>query len=255
MGGAIGNYPNGEVPVEYLVHVSGVTYLPPGTYTRWLWMRSQAIERYGVTLWITSQWSFDWNAWNGYRPLGVQKKYREAYGNMAAWPGTSSHGGTYGGQQAFAIDVGNWMDLGWERFSALANEAGFRTNFVTPTELWHIADFNDPWAVPAFGGGSTVPKEWDEMATKDEIKAAVREVVAEEITNGSRNAVKIIGVPGGKMYLAGLGGVKHITTAEDLDLLRRFIKAKPYVSTAVNGEETFTQTQVNTIQSYLNGLA
>lgn len=170
MGGTIGNYPNGHVPVEYLIHVSGNTYLPPGTYMRWLWMREQAVARYGVTLRITSQYSTAWNAWNGYRPFAAQRMYRDAYGNMAAVPGTSSHGGTWNGREAFAIDVENWMDLSWSQFSGLAHEAGFTTNFVTPTEKWHIGDFNNPWAVPDFaGGGNVVPPPTPDNEDEDEM--------------------------------------------------------------------------------------
>lgn len=174
MGGSIGNYPNGQVPVELLIHVSGNTYLPPGTYLRWLWMRDRAIARYGITLRITSQYSTAWNAWNGYRPLAAQRMYRDAYGVMAAVPGTSSHGGTWGGREVFAIDVDNWMDLSWSQFSGLAHEAGFTTDFVTPSEKWHIGDFNNPWVTPSFaGGGAAIPEPEAENDEEDQMYSVI----------------------------------------------------------------------------------
>lgn len=162
-------YANGQVPVELLVHVSGVTYLPPGTYVRWLYLKALANHRFGVDLRITSQFSNAWNAWNGYRPLAAQRMYRDAYGIMAAYPGTSSHGGTYRGQEVFAIDVENWNELGWANFAGLAGEAGFTVNFVTPQELWHIGDFNDPWSVPSFAGENI---DGDDMTPEQDARLA-----------------------------------------------------------------------------------
>lgn len=141
-------YLNGRVPLDKLVHLGGDHYLPPGTAARWKWLQQAAFDKCGVWLAITS-------GWNGYRPLEVQVAYRRDLGVMAAVPGTSSHGGTYQGRPVFAIDVNNWAVLGWDRFSALCRLAGFTVNFVSPQELWHIGDFNDPWVAPA--GASVAP--------------------------------------------------------------------------------------------------
>lgn len=121
---------------------------PPGTAARWGELFKLAYQKYGVSLRITP-------GWNVYRPLNIQRIYRARLGIYAAVPGTSSHGGVYQGRESMAIDVANWRDLGetqtqaWSRFVALCRLVGFTTNFVTPTELWHIGDF-DPWTVPQF---------------------------------------------------------------------------------------------------------
>lgn len=140
-------YANGRIPLNALVHLGGDHYLPPGTAARWQWLQRLAHEKYGVWLYITA-------GWNAYRPYAVQEDYKRRYGNMAAQPGKSSHGGTYAGQVVFAIDVGNWGTLGWARFAAVCRLAGFTVNFVSPREEWHIGDFNDAWAIPS-GAGTT----------------------------------------------------------------------------------------------------
>lgn len=149
MVGAV-SYGNGEFP-EHLFESLGSGWdqdgewkhlAPPGTAARWRWMVAQARAKYGVTLRITP-------GWNAYRPLRMQHIYRARLGVWAAVPGTSSHGGRYQGRDCFAIDVNNWGDLGWTRFSALCRLAGFTTDFVSPQELWHIGDF-DPWHVPGW---------------------------------------------------------------------------------------------------------
>lgn len=137
----MGGYANGRFPLEIMEHLGGDHYLPPGTAARWRWLVEQAWLKYGVLLRIT------WG-WNGYRPYAIQVEYRNELGEWAAVPGYSSHGIVYSGQQVAAIDVDNWAVLGWGRFSALCRLAGFRVDFVSPQELWHIGDFNDIWNVP-----------------------------------------------------------------------------------------------------------
>lgn len=148
-------YANGQVPLSVLVHVAANIWLPPGTLARWNWAVQQAKAKYGVTLRITGQHSSAWNTWNGYRPFSAQILYRNAYGIMAAYPGTSSHGGTYRGKEMFAIDVDNWAELGWARFAAIMRLAGLTVDFVSPQELWHVGDMNNVWAIPAFASGGS----------------------------------------------------------------------------------------------------
>ena len=150
-------YPNGRVPLNLLVHLGGQIYLPPGTTARWRWAVAEGKRRWGVTFYITGPSSRGWDGWNGYRPLDIQRKYKDAFGNMAAPTGTSSHGGFYRGQEVFAIDVANWAAVTWSRFSGLMAEAGLRTNFVSPEERWHVGDFNNPWVVPAFAAPPAPP--------------------------------------------------------------------------------------------------
>lgn len=150
-------YANGRIPLDLLVHLGGQVYLPPGTAARWRWVVAEGKRRWGVTFYITGPSSRGWDGWNGYRPYDIQVKYKNAFGNMAASPGTSSHGGFYRGQEVFAVDVANWNAVTWSRFSGLMAEAGLRTNFVSPEERWHVGDFNNPWVVPSFAGASPAP--------------------------------------------------------------------------------------------------
>ena len=142
-------YANGRIPLNLLFHLGANFYLPIGTAARWLWFVAEGKRRFGVVFRITGDGD-GLGGWNAYRPYDAQVAYKRKYGQWAASAGTSSHGGTWGGREVFAIDVDNWAAVPWAQFVALASEAGFRTNFVTPTERWHIGDFNNAWDVPAF---------------------------------------------------------------------------------------------------------
>lgn len=129
---------------------------PPGTIARWQEMVRLAVEKYGVRLRVTP-------GWNIYRPLSIQRVYRDRLGVYAAVPGYSSHGGEFQGRECCAIDVQNWGDLApgnaslaWSRFVALCRIVGFTVDFVTPQELWHVGDFN-PWSVPQFASITIKP--------------------------------------------------------------------------------------------------
>ncbi|MBT2484848.1 MULTISPECIES: hypothetical protein [unclassified Microbacterium] len=163
-------YRNGEVPLHKLIHVQNNIWLPAGTLARWNWAVQQGVKKYGVRLRITGQNSTGKYTWNGYRPLSAQKLYRNAFGQLAAVPGWSSHGGWYHNQEVFAIDVDNWAEMGWARFAALMRLAGLRVDFVSPREQWHVGDFNNPWVIPAFassGSGSHLnPKPAPKPAPK-----------------------------------------------------------------------------------------
>ncbi|MDQ1111182.1 hypothetical protein QE418_000630 [Microbacterium testaceum] len=187
-------YRNGEAPLSDLVYLGPEFYLPAGTAARWRELQRLAWEKYSVWLVPTS-------GWNGYRPLSVQYEYREELGIWAAVPGYSSHGLTFNGRDCAAIDVNNWASLAprdealaWARFVALCRIVGFTVDFVTPREKWHIGDF-DPFTVPAFAditiNPRPVPKEWEDMASKDEIKEAFVEALR---TTDRENADKSITV-------------------------------------------------------------
>lgn len=127
---------------------------PPGTAARLTELQRLAVSKYGVRLVVTP-------GWNIYRPLRIQRLYRAELGNMAAIPGSSSHGGTYGNRISMAADIQNWRDLGntqaqaWARFKALCRIVGFTVDFVKPQELWHVGDF-DPWTVPKFANDGKI---------------------------------------------------------------------------------------------------
>ena len=148
-------YANGQVPLHLLVKLGEQLYLPPGTAARWRWFVAEGKGRFGVTFRVTGPSSRGWDGWNCYRPLDIQRKYKNAFGQWAASPGYSSHGGFYQGREVFAIDVANWASVSWGNFTALANQAGFRVDFVSPREQWHIGDFNNPWIIPAFAAGNS----------------------------------------------------------------------------------------------------
>jgi hypothetical protein len=103
-----------------------------------------------------------------YRPLSVQvearaRACRDGNCNGAALPGFSSHGGSYGGRDALAIDV-NPNGLSWGQVWEACRAVGFICGAITEAmsgikggEPWHIIDY-DPWrAVPASGGDEPFP--------------------------------------------------------------------------------------------------
>lgn len=168
-------YSNGRFPLNLFVHRGGNIYLSPSLNARWDEAVRRGVEQYGVRLYITGDID-GLGGWNGYRPYDAQVKYRIRYGQGAAEPGKSSHGGNYRGRESFALDVANWSSLApgnealaWSRFVGLMTGVGLTVNFVTPKELWHVGDFNNAWVAPDFGtasGGNNsepVSEEDDEM--------------------------------------------------------------------------------------------
>lgn len=167
-------YPNGRYPLDLFVHRGGDLYLSPSLNARWDEAVRLGLEKYGVRLYITGPSGRGWDGANGYRWHEKQVRYKNAFGIWAASAGTSSHGGSYRGQEVFAVDVANWRDLApgsqslaWARFVALMKVVGLQTDFVTPREEWHVGDFNNAWIVPSFGqvtvNPNTTRKPEDEM--------------------------------------------------------------------------------------------
>lgn len=181
-------YSNGYIPASALTKIdSGLDrygyYEHVGSpHIIWLWRQTQAyaLRKWGKKPLIRS-------GWNIYRPYDVQKAARDracAAGNCAAaaYPGTSSHGGTwisvkYTGNRrvdALAIDVDE-NGLSWAQVWEAARAAGFLCGAITTAvagieEPWHIIDL-DPWgAVPAGGEDVDVP------LTQQEITAIATEV-------------------------------------------------------------------------------
>ncbi|WP_295103477.1 hypothetical protein [uncultured Microbacterium sp.] len=175
------SYANGQYPLHLFIHRGGNLYFTPSLNARWDEMVRLALEKYGVRLYITGDID-GLGGWNVYRPIGPQRNYRRHYGIRAAEPGKSSHGGKYRGQEVFAADIANVdslapgnPSLARARLTALAKAVGLTVNFVTPTEWWHVGDFNPAWAAPSFGAvainpGTTnrpapISKEDDDMQT------------------------------------------------------------------------------------------
>lgn len=152
MGGSATRYLNGQVPRSALIRIASGTngdgywehLLSPAQKRKHDALVARAKRHRGRTLRITS-------GWNGYRPIDAQWVAKRKYGSGAAAPGFSSHGGTYKGRDAMAMDYGNWS---WvyngdrNAFFADCRAVGL-TPGVIWNESWHVIDY-DPWApVPA----------------------------------------------------------------------------------------------------------
>lgn len=153
-------YRNGYIPRDALISIASGTnkdgywehQMSPSQHLKHIALVERARKRNnGRTLAITS-------GWNAYRPIEPQKQAKKKYGPDAAAPGCSSHGGTYNGRDAMAMDYGNWF---WvyagdkDAFYADCRAVGL-TPGVIAREPWHVID-NDPWAAlaaPASGSDS-----------------------------------------------------------------------------------------------------
>lgn len=135
-------YPNGKVPDSVLIHIGGDHYVTAGTNAKWEAMRADVYANEGVWLYITP-------GPNAYRNLGWQQHYWDTLPYpQAAYPSTSSHGGEHDGDDAMALDIGNWAAIGREKFTHYCNKHGFEPNYFS-WEPWHIIDW-EPWrTVPA----------------------------------------------------------------------------------------------------------
>ena len=179
-------YENGQIPLSLLVKVPGQenddAYLSPATCGRWLALKAYVLETWGVTIWIVP-------GFNAYRPLANQHNAKnaaiaEGRPQDAAEPGTSSHGGVYiqwgsprDGQESLAIDVGGYEVLNRADWYAACRLFGFEPGFFD-WEPWHIIDWN-PRIGMSYADLENM-EDWDEMATKAEVKQALAEVLFEQ---------------------------------------------------------------------------
>lgn len=166
-------YSNGNIPASLLItfnvgYTSGEGdwkhQLSPGTYAKHLALVTLARKNTGRTLALSAGWS-------GYRPYAAQVYARQRYGNGAATPGTSSHGGFWEGQQTLAIDYGNWSYVyGGSRdaFYRDARVVGFEPGLISPQrgypdEPWHVVD-KQPWASGSGAGNDST--SWEDIMAK-----------------------------------------------------------------------------------------
>lgn len=154
-------YKNGECPLDRLVVIKeGYNptdgkwqhRLPRATLRRWRRLVNRAYARTGRTLVIADGWATD-------RPYFAQVIARRIFGNLAATPGTSSHGMVFENQQTAAIDAGNWAWVyehhGYDAWLSDLRAEGFDrlpAGYPLDGERHHIIDYN-PWDdEPEFGG-------------------------------------------------------------------------------------------------------
>lgn len=124
--------------------------LTPDTYARHLALVARAKERTGRTL-------EPGDGWSTVRPYDAQVIARRRYGIGAAYPGTSSHGGFWEGQETLAIDYSNWSWVyGGDRaaFYADCRAVGLAPGMIEPRrgypdEPWHVIDLNPRSGAPA----------------------------------------------------------------------------------------------------------
>lgn len=174
-------YSNGYIPADLLV-----TFATGWNSTDGDWKHQLSPSTYGKHLALVRrspggklQVSSGWGA---YRPYAAQVVARRRFGNGAAVPGTSSHGGFWEGRQTLAIDYHNWGSVyGWDqaRFFADCRAVGLTPGMIMrsrgyPDEPWHVIDL-DPWA-PAPAGIGATPIAEDDMFN-DEDRGALRRML------------------------------------------------------------------------------
>lgn len=169
-------YSNGYIPANLLVTFASGTngdgywehQLSPGTLAKHRALVARARARTGKTLQASDGWSC-------YRPYKWQVVYRQRYGNGAAVPGTSSHGGIWEGRQTLAIDYHNWSTVyggNQAAFFADARAVGLTPGLIMrsrgyPDEPWHLIDEN-PWA-PAPAGTNSAPFDTTKPLEEDDM--------------------------------------------------------------------------------------
>lgn len=246
------SYSNGYIPDSSLVtfnvgYSPGEGYwkhqLSPGTYAKHVALVNLARRNTGRTLALSAGWS-------GYRPYSAQVYARGRYGNGAATPGTSSHGGFWERQQTMAIDYGNWSYVyNGDRaaFYRDVRAVGLEPGLISPQrgypdEPWHVVD-KQPWAAGAAtsaGGSTSVPaKPEPEPVWEDD-------------------NMRIFKSKNGTFYFARAGfKLQAIRGTADLRLLRRFLNSRSEIDDKGNGKDTemlFNEVEVNIIDKYMQGI-
>lgn len=163
---------NGYIPESDLIifnrgrnDIDGDWYwgLTPATYARHLALVKRAKDRAGRTL-------EPGDGWSTVRPYDAQVIARRRYGIGAAWPGTSSHGGFWEGQETLAIDYSNWSWVyGGDRsaFYEDCRAVGLAPGMIEPRrgypdEPWHVIDLN-PRVGPGPAATDATPFQEDDM--------------------------------------------------------------------------------------------
>jgi hypothetical protein len=177
-------YSNGYIPLSLLVVFrTGHNSIDGDWYHAF---SPATLQRHKNLLWLgfkrTGRWLALTDGYCAYRPYAIQVAAYDRLGNKAAYPGKSSHGGTFEGYQSLAGDYGNWETVysgfdGKDAFYADCRAAGLTPGLISPArgypdEPWHVVDQN-PWsAVPAalnvepFNPPNSAPEEDDMLMLK-----------------------------------------------------------------------------------------
>lgn len=168
---------NGSIPEGDLVRFGLSGYndidkdwywaLTPGTLARVRALIARAKQRTGREL-------SPGQGWTTYRPYTAQVIARQQWGNGAATPGTSSHGGFWEGRETLAVDFSNWSWVyGGDRSAFYADcwAVGLTPGMIEPRrgypdEPWHVIDMNPRAAAPAVAGTAT-PFEEEDIVGQD----------------------------------------------------------------------------------------
>lgn len=184
--------------------------LTPGTYARVLALIALAYLH-------TGRWLSPGDGWSTYRPLWAQEIARRIFGNGAAWPGTSSHGGFWEGRETLAIDFSNWS---WvysgdrSAFYADCWAVGLTPGMIEPRrgypdEPWHVIDMNPRSGAPASTGPATPSEE-------DEIMGAVQDLQNSIDAWGAKLQAEIHDRRGVVIVWTPAEGADTLTTDDDV---------------------------------------
>lgn len=270
--GGVPAYSNGFIP-GYLMKTfnwgwnpsDGDWYwaLPYSTYVRHLNLVKIARDRTGRELSIT-------DGFGAYRPYPAQVRAREIYGNGAAKPGTSSHGGIWESQYTAAMDYGNWGEVfDWDRgaFYDAVRAAGLTPGMISPErgypdEPWHVIDF-EPWsAIPSFLPGAdpnaVVPGPDPALLRRQREEIMyVRGATNDDVYAVSTDPNGPGGLPVGRMRHCNTNEAAFarnvLITGDDATLTGLGIElgyTKPYTPT-VDTDIEFTPEQLKEIASYI----
>lgn len=152
-----------------------------------------------------------WEAWEAYRTgRGPHPGH-----SRALHPDESMH------CRGLAADTDLWTVPGF--IGHMAEHGWIRTAAWDPTERHHFEyqSWRDQYrAAPAGGTSTPIAEEWDEMATKEEIKDALREVLAEKARpNADYSLVRLADRP--EVFLSvNRETLRWIRNERELELIR-----------------------------------
>lgn len=240
-------YSNGYIPSGALITFN-VGYsagegewkhqLSPATYAKHVALVSLARRNTGRTLALSAGWS-------GYRPYSAQVYARGRYGNGAATPGTSSHGGFWERQQTMAMDYGNWSYVyngSRDAFYRDVRAVGLEPGLISPQrgypdEPWHVVD-KQPWAAGAASSAGQASKPVEPEP----------EPVWED------DNMRIFKGTSGTFYFSRAGfKTQGIRGPNDLALLRRFLNSRS-TTDGKDSEMLFNEVEVKIIDKYMQGI-